>query len=128
MTNALDAVRNTNLAGAVNALKLLEIFREEQQSLALVVDEYGEVTGMVTVNDLMGAVVGRLHRAVLTRDADDIVRPFDDPAVETAARKLVEMKEYHAAISASKEMMNIWPRVAGAKELNEWKRNKKTSV
>ena len=41
------------------ALKLLEIFREEQQSLALVVDEYGDVTGIVTVNDLLGAVIGR---------------------------------------------------------------------
>ena len=46
---------------STHALKLLEIFREEQQSLALVVDEYGEVTGMVTVNDLMGAVFGRLQ-------------------------------------------------------------------
>lgn len=46
---------------STHALKLLEIFREEQQSLALVVDEYGDVTGMVTVNDLMGAVVGRLQ-------------------------------------------------------------------
>ncbi|GAB2515997.1 hemolysin family protein [Lysobacter humi (ex Lee et al. 2017)] len=43
------------------ALKLLEIFREEQQSLALVVDEYGDVTGLVTVNDLMGAVLGRIQ-------------------------------------------------------------------
>ncbi|GAB6195708.1 hemolysin family protein [Lysobacter xanthus] len=43
------------------ALKLLEIFREEQQSLALVVDEYGDVTGLVTVNDLMGAVIGRIQ-------------------------------------------------------------------
>lgn len=41
------------------ALKLLEIFREEQQSVALVVDEYGDVTGIVTVNDLLGAVIGR---------------------------------------------------------------------
>lgn len=46
---------------STHALKLLEIFREEQQSLALVVDEYGEVVGMVTVNDLMGAVIGRLQ-------------------------------------------------------------------
>ncbi|MFC7302239.1 hemolysin family protein [Cognatiluteimonas weifangensis] len=46
---------------STHALKLLEIFREEQQSLALVVDEYGEVTGMVTVNDLMGAVLGRMQ-------------------------------------------------------------------
>ena len=46
---------------STHALKLLEIFREEQQSLALVVDEYGDVTGMVTINDLMGAVLGRLQ-------------------------------------------------------------------
>lgn len=44
---------------STHALKLLEIFREEQQSLALVVDEYGDVTGMVSVNDLLGAVIGR---------------------------------------------------------------------
>jgi hypothetical protein len=36
-------------------------------------------------------VVARLHRAVLARDADDIGRPFEDPAVEAAARMLVEM-------------------------------------
>jgi putative hemolysin len=41
------------------ALKLLEILREEQHSLALVVDEYGDVTGLVTTNDVMEAVIGR---------------------------------------------------------------------
>ena len=46
---------------STHALKLLEIFREEQQSLALVVDEYGDVSGLVTINDLMGAVIGRLQ-------------------------------------------------------------------
>ena len=44
---------------STTALKLLEILREEQQSLALVVDEYGDVTGLVTVNDVMEAVIGR---------------------------------------------------------------------
>ncbi len=41
------------------ALKLLEILREEQYSLALVVDEYGDVAGLVTVNDVLEAVIGR---------------------------------------------------------------------
>ena len=41
------------------ALKLLEILREAQQSLALVVDEYGDVTGIVSVNDVLEAVIGR---------------------------------------------------------------------
>ena len=68
----------TTLRGALfvsestHALKLLEIFREEQQSLALVVDEYGEITGMVTVNDLMGAVLGRLQSGE-TPDSEALV-------------------------------------------------------
>ena len=44
---------------STQALKLLEILREEAQSIALVVDEYGDVTGLVTVNDVMEAVIGR---------------------------------------------------------------------
>ena len=58
---------------STHAMKLLEIFREEQQSLALVVDEYGDVTGMVTVADLMDAIVGRVHAigGVLGEAEDD---------------------------------------------------------
>lgn len=41
------------------ALKLLEIFREEATTLALVVDEYGDIQGVVGVNDVLGAIVGR---------------------------------------------------------------------
>ena len=62
---------------STHALKLLEIFREEQQSLALVVDEYGDVTGMVTVNDLMGAVIGRIQSGE-NQDADPLVAQRDD--------------------------------------------------
>ena len=67
---------------STHALKLLEIFREEQQSLALVVDEYGDVTGLVTSNDVMGAVIGRLQ-ASMTLSAES----FDEnsaPVIERA--------------------------------------------
>ncbi|KRG69078.1 hemolysin family protein [Pseudoxanthomonas dokdonensis] len=57
---------------STHAMKLLEIFREEHQSLALVVDEYGEIQGLVTLSDLMGAVVGRLQAAENT-DEDALV-------------------------------------------------------
>lgn len=62
---------------STHAMKLLEILREEQQSLALVVDEYGDIQGMVTVSDIVDAVIGRLKTAgegdndealVVTRD------------------------------------------------------------
>ncbi|MEO6137220.1 MAG: hemolysin family protein, partial [Luteimonas sp.] len=62
---------------STHALKLLEIFREEQQSIALVVDEYGDVTGMVTLNDLMGAVLGRMQSGE-SADADPLVVTRED--------------------------------------------------
>ncbi|WP_236685964.1 hemolysin family protein [Pseudoxanthomonas suwonensis] len=62
---------------STHAMKLLEIFREEQQSLALVVDEYGEIQGVVTVSDLMGAIVGRLQ-SVENTDEDALVVSRED--------------------------------------------------
>ena len=62
---------------STHAMKLLEIFREEQQSMALVVDEYGEIQGLVTVSDLMGAIVGRLQ-SVENNDEDALVMHRDD--------------------------------------------------
>ncbi|MBA2079207.1 MAG: hemolysin [Rhodanobacter sp. 68-29] len=40
------------------AFDLLEEFRDAETPLALVVDEYGDIQGLVTVNDLLAAVVG----------------------------------------------------------------------
>ena len=62
---------------STHAMKLLEILREEQQSLALVVDEYGEIQGLVTLSDLMGAVVGRLQASENT-DEDALVVVRED--------------------------------------------------
>lgn len=39
-------------------LKALERFREEDMAFALVVDEYGDIQGLVTSNDVLDAIVG----------------------------------------------------------------------
>ena len=62
---------------STHALKLLEILREEQQSLALVVDEYGEIQGLVTISDVMDAVLGRLQSGEAL-DAEALVVVRDD--------------------------------------------------
>ncbi len=46
------------------AVALLEKFRESETPLALVVDEYGDIQGMVTLNDLLVAVFGRMAQSV----------------------------------------------------------------
>lgn len=74
---------------STHAMKLLEIFREEQQSLALVVDEYGDITGLVTVNDLLGAVLGRMQSSE-TADQDPLVVVREDGSLLVDGRLPVD--------------------------------------
>jgi putative hemolysin len=61
------------------AMDLLEEFRDAETPFALVVDEYGDIEGLVTLNDLLGAVVGRtLASNPGEPDADALVVRRDD--------------------------------------------------
>lgn len=46
--------------GTITALRVLDRFRESQSHIALVVNEYGSLEGLVTVTDIVEAVVGQL--------------------------------------------------------------------
>ncbi|HAV63677.1 MAG TPA: hypothetical protein DCY13_15085 [Verrucomicrobiales bacterium] len=48
---------------SLNALLLLENFRKSRTHQALVADEFGSVVGMVTLNDVMEAIVGDIATA-----------------------------------------------------------------
>ena len=63
---------------STQSMRLLEIFREEQQTMALVVDEYGEVIGAVTASDLLGAVMGRGQAPHEASDDEPMLVQRDD--------------------------------------------------
>jgi putative hemolysin len=56
------------------ALSLLARFRDAEAPLALVVDEFGEIVGMVTPNNLLNAVFGRLAHPVDAGEAPFVQR------------------------------------------------------
>jgi putative hemolysin len=64
------------VAETMRALAVIERFRESGSHIALVTDEFGGVAGLVTVTDLMEAIVGDLPNA---EDGDDpsVVRRED---------------------------------------------------
>ena len=43
---------------STRGLKVLELFKQTGTHIALVVDEYGIIQGLVTLNDILGAIVG----------------------------------------------------------------------
>jgi putative hemolysin len=61
---------------AVSAMDVLELFRENRAELALIVDEYGDIQGMVTLRDVMSALVGDVPPAG-PGESDDAVRRED---------------------------------------------------
>jgi putative hemolysin len=46
---------------SMTTIRLLEKFREVRQELALIVDEYGDLQGLVTLTDVLKAIIGELH-------------------------------------------------------------------
>lgn len=84
---------------STHALKLLEIFREEQQSIALVVDEYGEIQGMVTVTDVMGAILGRLQSLETDESDANVVRREDGSLLVDGALPIEDVRELLGGIA-----------------------------
>lgn len=78
---------------STSALRLLEIFREEQQTLALVVDEYGDIMGMVTMSDLLGAVLGRIQSLESTENEPLVAERADGSWLVDGRLAIEELRE-----------------------------------
>ncbi|MDO9217458.1 MAG: hemolysin family protein, partial [Lacisediminimonas sp.] len=84
-----QAIRNNSLASidiaavarpplfvpeSLSGMDLLETLKKNRAELALVVDEYGEIEGMVTLSDVMSALVGDVTVTDEEQEADAVQR------------------------------------------------------
>ncbi|MCF4165349.1 hemolysin family protein [Zavarzinia compransoris] len=75
----LDAAIHTALyiPETTPALKALEAFRLNGSPIALIVDEYGDIQGLVTLTDLLEALIGELEEADTPEDERSVVQRDD---------------------------------------------------
>jgi putative hemolysin len=59
---------------SITLTHLLELFRKEHDDIALIVDEYGELEGLVTLTDVFTAIVGNFPTAESELDPDVVQR------------------------------------------------------
>jgi putative hemolysin len=68
------ATRAFYVPDSLTVVKLLEAFKKHRQQFALVVDEYGELHGLVTMNDVMGTLVGDIATVEEVAEAEVVQR------------------------------------------------------
>jgi putative hemolysin len=77
------------------ALKILEAFREKKMTIALVIDEFGGIDGLVTLNDIMQHIVGAIALGEEAGD-EDAVRREDGSWLLDGMMDIEEFKELFA--------------------------------
>jgi putative hemolysin len=60
---------------SINLIRLLELLKQHKAHLALVLDEYGEVPGLVTLTDVLEAIVGTVPEAGESEEPGVVRRP-----------------------------------------------------
>ncbi|MGH8772868.1 MAG: hemolysin family protein [Burkholderiales bacterium] len=75
----IDLVENAHqplyVPDSISTMQLLQMFKQTSIHLALVVDEYGDLQGLATLNDVMEAIIGDISAAELAADAEAVQRP-----------------------------------------------------
>jgi putative hemolysin len=77
----------------VDALSVLELFKTSGVHVAIVVDEYGSVQGLVSMNDILEAIVGDLPTANEPLD-QEIVQREDGSWLVDGLTTIDDFKEY----------------------------------
>lgn len=76
----------------LNIMEVLQLFKQHRQPQALVVDEYGELQGLVTLHDVVEAMVGRLPSTQSTAQ-EEVVRLQDGTYLVNGSLSVSRFKE-----------------------------------
>ncbi|MHC1729458.1 MAG: hemolysin family protein [Syntrophobacteraceae bacterium] len=78
---------------STHALKVLELFKESGLRLALVIDEYGTIEGIVTLSDILEAIVGDITSSEVSEEPR-IVKRADESWLVDGMLPIDELKDH----------------------------------
>ncbi len=80
---------------STKAMTLLETFRDSDSRIALVVDEYGDIMGLITRNDVLSAAIGASVHGQGSDESEDalIVQRADGSYLLDGALKIEDLQE-----------------------------------
>ncbi|WP_370052371.1 HlyC/CorC family transporter [Neptunomonas sp.] len=78
---------------------LLKEFRATRNHMAIVIDEYGSIAGLVTIEDVLEQIVGEIEDEHDVNDSEGNIRPFYENAYIVKA--LTEIEDFNEYFDAS---------------------------
>ncbi len=87
----------------IRALDLLQEMRMSRLHLALVVDEYGGIDGLITIEDLVEEIVGEIIDEHDVEEADHIVMQSDGSAIADARTTIEELEVLFGTVVAEEQ-------------------------
>lgn len=121
------------LPESCTALHAMELFRQQSADLALVVDEFGAVLGMVTMKDLFEAIAGEFPEEYERSEAPLIHTETDHSLIvdgsleythlaqQIALPPLGEDSDYHTVAGLMMEEMQSIPEVGESMDFYDWR-------
>lgn len=95
---------------------LLKEFRENRSHMAIVVDEYGAVAGIITIEDVLEQIVGEIEDEHDYADEEYITQRKDNVFVVQALTPLEDFNEYFSADFDNEEFDTVGGFIVGRLE------------
>ncbi|WP_428820643.1 HlyC/CorC family transporter [Microbulbifer sp. MCCC 1A16149] len=104
-----DHIRPANIIPESKRLNiLLREFRENRYHMAVVIDEYGGVSGVVTIEDILEEIVGEIEDETDEEEADSFIRKVsDNDFVVKALTPIEDFNEYFECEFSDEEFDTI---------------------
>ena len=97
---------------SMDGLKVLELFKKSGIHMALVVDEYGNVQGLVSLTDILEAIVGDIP-TINELEEEDITKRDNGTFLVDGLTPIDEFKEYFKIRKLPEEKEGIFHTVGG---------------
>ena len=94
-------------------LELLEKFRESHTHFAIVVDEYGGVEGLVTINDVLEAIIGELPNSQHNLHEHGILRRKDGALILDGRLPVADFREVLDLKNLPADEQDVYQTLAG---------------
>lgn len=88
-------------------LDLLQMMKEDKKHMALVVDEFGGIDGLVTINDVIEAIIGDIEDEFGDEDEPKMILKPDGTLVSDGRMDMEEIEELYGPILTEEEREDV---------------------